>query len=190
MKFFTFLSVMLFASAVLVNAQIPNASFENWTKGAPDGWWINNKPMFHFAPVSKTTNAHSGKYSVKGTVEPMGKGMPFAPVIHTSNVENSKFKISKKYKYMTGFYKLNSVKGDQFVAAVTMYKNGKDIGGGIKYFESAEKYTQFIVKIDYKTNDTPDECEIMFTIYPGYGGPDQMQVHKGTGILVDELSLK
>mgnify|MGYP000216966590 CR=1 FL=1 len=71
-----------------------------------------------------------------------------------------------------------------------MYKNGKDIGYGIETFKSAKKYSQFKVKIKYKTKVTPDECEIMFSVFPGVDGTNEVTVHKGTTMYVDNLSLK
>ena len=172
-----------------IQAQVPNSGFEKWTKGTPSGWWTNNKSVLHFTPVNKTTESHSGKYAVDGKVEFLGKAMPAAPVIHTGNAKNSEFKISKNYKSLSGFYMLNSVKGDQFVASVTMYKDGKTIGKGIKYFPASKKFSRFKVPVNYTAKGLPGKCEIMFTVYPGFGGTNQMMVHKGTEMSVDDVSL-
>ncbi len=171
-----------------VNAQIPNHGFEKWDKGSPSGWWINNKPVFHFSPVVKTKDAYSGKSAVKGTVSPMGKSMSFAPVIHTGTVKNNKISISKKYSGISGYYKFSPVKKDQLVAAVFMYKDGKQIGKGMKYFQSADKYDRFEVKINYTSDEVPDKCEISFTVFPGFGGKDQLKVHKGSVMYLDDIS--
>lgn len=180
------LCVILFSFSI--KAQIPNSNFEKWNKDAPAGWWSNNKPVLHFSPVEKTTEAHGGRFAVKGTVTPMGGTMSFAPVIHTGNTKDSKFSISKKYSGIAGYYKFKSVKKDQFVASVFMFDGSKQIGKGIKYFQSAGKYSRFEVKINYTSDKVPDKCKILFTVFPGYGGKDQLTVHKGSVVYLDDLT--
>lgn len=180
--------LFLIFSFSFLQAQIPNDGFEKWDKGSPAGWWMNNKSVLHFLPVERTADAHSGKYAVKGTVKPMGNAMSSAPVIYTGSLKNKKFTISRRYPGISGYYKLKPVKDDQFVASVMMFKNGRQIGRGIKYFQAAKRYTRFKVEVKYKSKSVPDKCELLFTIYPSFGSEDKMQVHKGSVMFLDDLS--
>ena len=68
-KFLSFIltvTMMTFLS-LTVSAQIPNAGFENWTGGNPDGWISNNVPGF-IETITQSNNAHSGSYAVRGEV--------------------------------------------------------------------------------------------------------------------------
>jgi len=52
---------------LLLFAQIPNASFENWSNDEPDGWFTNNI-VPAAVTVRRSTMSNTGVFGLKGTV--------------------------------------------------------------------------------------------------------------------------
>ena len=68
MKSLLSLTVLLFIlCSDTVLSQIPNAGFETWTNGSPDGWFVNNFPMVG-TPITQSSTAHAGSSALKGEV--------------------------------------------------------------------------------------------------------------------------
>jgi hypothetical protein len=57
------LSALFYVTAL--SAQIPNASFENWTNATLDGWTGSATPSAVDTTVFQSTKAHSGNYAVR-----------------------------------------------------------------------------------------------------------------------------
>lgn len=140
------------------SAQIPNAGFENWTSGQPDGWYgLNTK---------QTSDAHSGSSAVMGQV---GFNFPGAPaaVYTTGNNVVLGFPYTSRAGSFTGYYKFSPIAGSNdtvsFVATFTKYNvntgNTDIIGyGEVRTSIPAWTYTQFTVPIGWPSSDVPDSA--------------------------------
>ena len=168
----SFSLTILFSTIVL--CQIPNSGFENWTNGAPDNWQGNSTAQF--PTISQSTDAHSGSYSVKGTVVSFS-GFSFAPALVAT------FPYTQRPSSLSGYYKFNSVGSDTLLIIFASYKNNSGIGGGVfETYVSANSYTQFNIPITYISSDTPDSVGIEISIKP------IMSPHSGSTFNIDDLS--
>ncbi len=149
-----------------LKAQIPNANFENWTYTIPSSWSCNNEPVLNFSPVSKTSDAKPGRYAVIGTVKRMEKTMLFASVIYKGNLKDNKFSVTERY---SGYYKLKTVKDDQFVASVFMFKNGEQIGKGIEYFQAVKNTPKSKLKLNIKVSQYLINADCILLYSPALG---------------------
>jgi len=184
MKFFTFLSIVLLASTIIIKAQIPNADFENWGDNGPTGWTVDNMPPM-IMPVTQTTDAESGVNAVKGEVVSL-QGNNIAPFLVSGDTTGyGGFAVSQRYASLKGWYKFAPVQDDSLVIAIVMLKNSQVIGGGVVEPGNASTYTQFTANITYTSGDAPDSARIMISIINHAG---ELSVHAGSVMYVDNLS--
>jgi len=89
-KIFTLLTV---AATLVVSAQntIPNSSFESWTDGKPDGWFIPTG-----ATMVQSTTKHSGTYSA-GLPSPATGNRTMSPTVDTPVTEGTTYVFSGWY---------------------------------------------------------------------------------------------
>jgi hypothetical protein len=160
-------------------AQIPNAGFENWTDGDPDGW---NTLDFMWDAVIQSTDAHSGSYAARlEIIDFMGSSMP--PFLETV------FPASERFASLTGYYKyLPQSDEDVFSIDIILYKGSSvwdAVGSGsLEISTPAQNYTKFTVPIEYWSTDTPDSAWIFFIV--DFGSDDETP---GSYALLDDLSL-
>jgi hypothetical protein len=146
-RLFTYTSVlaiiiMTALSALPSYSQIPNASFENWTSGNPDGWKTTNVPPT-IVNITKTTDAHNGSSAVQGTVTSMS-GITI-PCAMATGVGGGGYPETTKPAALHGWYKLTSVGGDLLHVYFAFKKNGAGIGGGtFSTATSTTGYTEFV----------------------------------------------
>ena len=137
---------LLFCSALTAFAQIPNASFENWTAGSPDNWFVNNVSALGWTPVTRTSTAHSGTYALRGDVITMPTGGVLSPQIITGT-SAAGFAVNQRYGAITGYYQFSPSSGDRFFVTAAMYKGGASGVGvaaaGGYLTTAASSYTQF-----------------------------------------------
>jgi hypothetical protein len=173
------LFVVLVAAAT-ASAQIPNASFENWTDGFPDGWFITNIPGF-IEPVSAVDNAAAGDLALQGVVKSyFGTGYP--PYAQTV------FETSERPGSLTGSYIFSPVGGDSMYITVFFY----DLSvatvygiGGLVAPPTGSSYEEFSVPILYVGEGkgaVTDTCFIQIGIF----GEDS--VHVGSKMVIDDLA--
>jgi hypothetical protein len=171
------LSISLFAQVV------PNASFENWTNGNPDGWTaVTNLPPL-YSNISKSTTAHSGSASARGDVTTY-LSETIGPLMITGTGTNG-FAIAQRYASFTGFYQFNSVNGDQFTLECALFKGTAAIATATSRLGAASTWTQFSSNFTYFTNDTPDKAII--TVLVNYTSGTGVNV--GSFFLLDDLDL-
>jgi len=183
MKLFTFLSIMLFSTAIFVEAQIPNADFENWTNSSPNGWFTDNAAPI-LMPITETTDAQHGNTAVKGEVV-LFQTVPMAPFMYAGIDSIGGFPVAERYASLIGYYKFTSVQDDSMFILVMLTKNGNLIGVSKVTPNPASSYTQFTANINYITNETPDSCRIVISILNQ--GPT-MRAHVGSVMFIDNLS--
>jgi hypothetical protein len=180
MKSIRFTTVLVFITMMTISAQIPNASFENWSNSAPVGWVTNNSIPFNLICISQSTDAYAGASAAKIAVASY-LGIDEGPLLITS------FPVSSKYTSLSGYYKFSPTQGDILSITATVSKNSQVIGSGLVDISSAAStYTSFKFNITYGINDTPDSCNILFVI----GSKDNLTAaHFGTYGMLDNLSL-
>ena len=64
-RFFFVALLFLLVLRSVSEAQIPNAGFEQWTAGEPDGWKTSNAQGVA-VPVTQSLMGHSGLFALRG----------------------------------------------------------------------------------------------------------------------------
>ncbi|MGB2868395.1 MAG: T9SS type A sorting domain-containing protein [Bacteroidota bacterium] len=179
-----FMFLLFSMLSLSLQAQVPNAGFETWTTGNPDGWWTTNV-IGVAVPIVQSSTAHSGSSAIQGTVLSVAN-LPYAALVQSGNSALG-FPTSQRYATLTGYYRFTPVSGDRFAANVIMYKGENAVGvGAIAPATTVSSYTQFSVPIGYFTSDVPDTCVIQLTILGPTSGSDY---HVGSVMLADDLVL-
>ncbi len=174
-------------SATVAFPQIPNAGFESWTAGAPDGWATSNAAPV-YANVTQSSTAHGGTSAVKGEVISIGGPVPIQPILQ-SGAEGEGFPISTRPAAISGWYQFSPVGGDRFGVNVALFKGGVE-GTTVALAASADStphasYHQFSVPFQYFTADIPDTCVIQHQII---GPTTGATWHVGSWFLLDDLA--
>ena len=192
-KFLSFIltvTMMTFLS-LTVSAQIPNAGFENWTGGNPDGWISNNVPGF-IETITQSNNAHSGSYAVRGEVV-NAFGVPFPPSLFAGDTTSGVvgFPISQRHAILTGYYQFQPIGGDAMLVSAAIYAiSGQDtmvVGGGSEFLPATgSTYTQFSMPLFYSPGTPePEYASIyFFLVDTSFTG----QPHIGSAMLIDDLA--
>jgi hypothetical protein len=180
-----YLSLLVLASGT-APAQIPNPGFENWAGTDPDGWASGNVSAISLFPVTRTTDAHSGSYALKGTIVPIpGTGTPMSAVIQ-SGPGGKGFAVTARYGGVTGYYKCSLLSGDKLGFNFIMYQGGNAIAGGAQILRaSISTWTAFSVPFAYTTSGTPDNCILQLQIIGPVTGADY---HLGSWYELDDLA--
>ena len=124
-------SLLLLGTIVLLScfthtafAQIPNASFESWTNGVPDNWWVDNIAGL-WSPVSQSRTAHTGTFSIRGDVVATVAPSTMAPQIGGgSNLDG--FAWTQRSGFITGYNQLFPAtgSGDRLYVLGSLMKGG------------------------------------------------------------------
>jgi hypothetical protein len=183
-----FAAILVISTMTSVQAQVPNAGFENWTLGNPDGWGAPNLPGVDTL-VSPTTDRHSGSLALRGEVRSVF-GFPISPTVATVEDTIAGFPVGQRYLSLTGWYKLSAIGDDRLFVTVVMYNAAGDtgVGAGVGVFAATGSFSQFTVPIQYDVSGTtPGRCIIQMTIISAdtlSGLP-----HPGTSYIADDLAL-
>jgi hypothetical protein len=183
MKKITFILIVLFATAINTNAQIPNPGFENWYTSSngfdPVGWITSNASPF--VSVEQATPAYLGSFAVK--VKTWQAGI----MIVGGACQSNGFSFSSRPTALTGYVKCTIMPGDTASIAVTATLggvNGVGVGAARKFYTSSvSSFTAFNLPIDYVSGSATDT--IYIDIIAGKANTPLL----GTEIIVDELSL-
>jgi hypothetical protein len=172
-------AIMLLVLAPGANAQIPNAGFESWSGGNPDGWFTNNVTGYTF--VSQSSAPHSETSALQGTVLSIF-GFGSSPII-ISGADGIGFPETTRPAALHGFYTLTSSGGDYLNITVALQKNGAGIGAGTVELAAKGTYTEFGANITYISADAPDTA-IIEALVLSQGGT----AHVGTVFTLDDLA--
>jgi hypothetical protein len=164
-----------FLGAITAAAQIPNAGFEQWTAGNPDGWMSNNIPPVA-TPVSQSSNRHGGSFSAQAEVV-NALGSPYPPVLW------SQFPVSQRHATLTFWVEFTSVGGDGASVEVLLYNNQAPIGAGFGETFQSQPWELVTIDIEYFTTEIPDSCIIYFVVASDTGDP-----HVGSTARIDDLA--
>ncbi|MGA3287850.1 MAG: T9SS type A sorting domain-containing protein [Bacteroidota bacterium] len=180
----TFFLCLILQSAF---AQIPNAGFENWTGGNPDGWVSSNINGL-VINITQSSTAFEGSSSVRGEVVTIPiSGALLEPFVQ-SGPGGTGFSISQTYVSVTGNYQFSPVGGDRFALDFVLYKggvNGTGVAVGAAVLGAASGWHSFNVPFAYSTLDIPDWCVLNVSINGPVTGSDY---HLGSWMLVDNLA--
>ncbi len=167
-------------STLALFAQLPNASFENWTSGEPDGW---NTPNSSTVVVTAATPAQHGNSALKGEVGTV-QGFIIPPIV-ILGTDGEGIPNTIRYTRLSGYYKYTQAGSDLFNARIVLTKTGDiTVGAGSVSLPPATNFTPFNIDVTYATNDTPDTLVVSFEI-SGVGGFGTV----GTSYVIDNLSL-
>ena len=182
---FTFFLCLITQNAF---AQIPNAGFENWTGGNPDGWFADNVVV---TTVTQSSIAHSGSSALRGeALAFFTQIMP--PTIQTGILARG-FAYSQKPVSITGYFQFfpAASSGDRFYVDAVLTKGGIDnisvAVGAVAISAAASSYTQFSATFNYLTSDIPDTCYIQISIVGPGMGVDSYP-HAGSYYFLDDLA--
>lgn len=204
MKKITLLTVVLcfFWAA---HAQLPNPGFEDWDSLTvvngirvydPMHWYSRNTEMIGIgktAPVSMTTDAHSGKYAVKIT-SVMDDNEKYAGMLASGYSEGQtteeldrgeKFKLTGRIKSYSGWYKYTPASElDSFIVMLKFYKNGLSYGSAYYAGGATTEYKHFVWELSYPSNiPSPDSAKFVI-ISSAYGG------NEGTELIIDDIEVQ
>lgn len=187
-RVFGLLIIILFIPAVAyktLSQNIPNGDFEEWFTCLcdPPYWNTNNlyPPPLECLQVFPSGTPYSGDYCIEGIVDTCPElALLFPPLIQSFEIP-----ISSRPEALHGFYKYFPIGEDLFVASIQTYLNSDLIGEGILSSEqSVSDYTEFIINIEYTTNDIPDVAIIKFTIDSSLA---TYKLHQGSKWYIDFL---
>ena len=188
-KYATSVAIVVLMCLVKSSAlsQIPNAGFENWTNGDPDGYFTSNINGI-VANVTQSTAAHSGSSAVRGDVVQFFTQV-LQPVIQ-SGPGGRGFGYNQRPGSFTGWYQFTGVGGDRFAVNVGLYQGG--INGTIIAIAAAApstqvtSYTQITAPFVYQNPGLPDTCIVQVQIV----GPSvSVPPHVGSFSLLDDIAL-
>ncbi len=189
MKYLYTLLTLIFGLFISLNAQIPNAGFENWTNGEPNSWETNNSKDL-YTTITQSNSAHTGNSALKGEVVNIpGYGNMGPLVLVDDGLSSTKgFAISQRYNSLKGFYKFNTSVKDNLVVLLALYSGNSSIAAGIVKLDAAASYTQFAFPILYQPgfNGVPDRCAIAFQFFDVNG---DAKYTIGTEMYIDDLEL-
>lgn len=195
--------MLLFVSACFISMNfliaqptIPNNGFETWTDTiTPGSWGTSNMSLgfFSFAPVTQTTDKHSGSYAMKlKTINATLIGLlPGIAVTGTFNMltgVSGGVPMNVKPESFSGWFKYNNVNGDTMAIIVIMTKwNGTSrdtIGiGGVMTNQTVSAYTPFNQPIQYDPPTVvPDTFQVICVSSAGYAPQENSTLY------VDDLS--
>ena len=140
------------ASTAAYSQTIPNAGFENWTGGNPDGWQTANAPGF--ATILQVSDAHGGSSAVKGIVLSLGPTTLGGQRISGANGQG--FACTSSPAALHGFYKFNQGGSDSMRILIGM-SDASNTGTGAGLFTThttTSSYTEFVANIYYLNQNT------------------------------------
>ncbi len=184
---YIYISAFVFLCSLnFLNAQIPNAGFEDWTSGEPNNWLTNNADPY--ITVTQSNSSHSGLSALKGAA--INYIPPFLPVMgpvaFCEGADGYGFPIEGRFNSLKGFYKFNQQGGDQIVVTVVVSLDTVGIGAGSIVLNAAASYAEFGVPITYIDPATPNRCYVAIQMTNPIGG---IIATLGSEIYIDDLQL-
>ena len=180
------MAALFLSSMTITKAQnpVPNASFENWTGGEPDGWMTSNQPGF-ITNVTQTSDYHTGASAAYGEVQTVTT-VNFPPLLSTQDNQQHGFPVSQMYGTLGFYYKFTQGTPTTFLLATVTINDasGNQIGyGAVPIPAPASSYTYMYTPVTY-TGTGPSEAIIAFTIFDQAG-----LAPPGNSFEIDDVSL-
>jgi len=186
------LSLFLVA-IILVKAQVPNASFENWdTINNTCNSWYSLNDAFGFTNTSRENVSVDGNYSI-GLVSLSVPGFGIVPGLATTGVLNTLtntieggYASTERPDSLIGYVDENTLAGDTSTILVLVTHHGttsQEIGrGGIRFTGVSGGFKRFSFPINYTSSLSTDTILIVLT------AGSLSSVSAGSTLKVDKLS--
>jgi hypothetical protein len=152
---FAFLTVTSFAQS------LPNAGFENWSNGNPDGWATDNVVGFA-VPVTQSGESHGGSSAARLEVADYN-GAGYPPSLTYSDAMT----FSQLPASLTFHYKFSPLGNDALIVSVVLYKGditGAVAAGTLTIGSGSGSYIHGTVQLEYYSNETPENAYIIFAV--------------------------
>jgi len=171
----TLLPLLVLVGFLFFNAKaqdtIPNSGFEAWTSPFDAMYWQSTNDLLPPGTINCYQNSNSveGEYSMQlKTIDLSGMPVPGVITLGTIDINNSYGGIpfTGKPIALKGFMMHNS-SGDQILIGIEFLKNGNQIGGGLlTTSDSIPDFTEFVISIDFTSNENPDTLNITILTDP------------------------
>jgi hypothetical protein len=148
----------------------------------PPFWHTNNiYSPFECRQVFAGYPSYSGNFCIEGVVDTCPQLIKLLP----PHIRSYDIPLVNRPEALHGFYKFLPSNDDRFSGSIKLYKNSSVIGEGILVSaQEVTNFTEFIININYATNDTPDVAIIEFTIDSAL---ISNKLHQGSKWHIDEL---
>lgn len=164
---------------------IANPSFETWSEGNPVDWGTSNDGFP--GSVTQTADAHSGSWAARGDVQEIFPGLNAGAMVQTGDMGNG-FATTTRWGALEGWYKFNSVNGDQIILAVILMKNSEAIAGGSMVItSSAATYQKFTLPIFYNDSTTTPDSGLAYAFL--FGPPFSETPSLGSYFIFDDWAM-
>ncbi len=200
----------LFVGSVIVQAQIPEGGFNNWTpfllntySEPTGGWWTTLNTLSTLGgpvTVSPSTDVHSGAYAARLETKQWGTLLLSGLLVSGKFINAAPFikqgqPFTDKPSRFKGWYKYAPVSTDSaaIVAILTKFNttSGKadTVASTVNVIKNTTSaYTQFDFKLDYRiANMNPDTIKIVFV---SSADGANMKGQNGSTLLIDDISLE
>lgn len=204
------LTLLLAAITIVVvaSAQNPNTNsgFENWVQGPgfeePAGWITFNQFSVFGGPVviEKTTDANSGQFAMKlfnapSLVDLSPIDIPKDTLLGLAAFNDTEGGVYTQRPWgFKVFLKHIAQQSDTALVVVGLKKAGENsfAGGAVVLPGALTSYTEFIVPIQYSSQDNPDSIEVFITTMAGFAIRDGLGPYNPTltqELFVDDFEL-
>jgi hypothetical protein len=179
------ITLILFALALELGAQIPNSGFEAWTTFGNgltlDGWWCSNdslNPSGTYFPVTRSSDhfpAAVGTFSMRMECNPALAAWAGFALAWPGGYEGSDiptFPVNGHPKYLCGYYKYTPQNGDMMNIRWMLYKNGHMVNGGFGEMLSGtlkEVWTSFRIPVMDTAYAAADSARIIISPFNDNG---------------------
>jgi hypothetical protein len=163
----------------LLNAQVTNGSFENWSGGNPEGWVSSNG--LYPGSVTEVSNAHAGSHAV--SMNAVLSGGQYQ--VYTLTLAS--MAVSSPPVALHGWYIFNSVNSEYLIVTVNILNGSNSSNYGIAQAvisASQSVYKEFIATINYTGGVNAQTAGVGFSMY----ALDNTADHAGTYAIIDDLT--
>lgn len=185
-----------FATISTRNKEVPNGDFEDWSTKSREvlsSWFTTDDFLREILPdgspvpfVTKSNKGRSGTKAIELQSHQFGTDIIPGMVIvgdHFVDNEEPTFPVSKRWKYLEGYYQYKPVQGDSAFFGAFFFKNGIAIGGTqFAIDKEATSYTYFAKEISFFSSVTPDSA----VVFIASANPDNPRGN-GSWLLVDDI---
>jgi len=173
------LVLVIAASAISLNAQIPNFSFENWTSTGgyeiPNNWGTmnNTTKTFSVFTATKATPGNPGNFYMKLTSKTVGpavvNGIAVSGVLDSTTMQpKSGFAFNQRPANFTGRWQhmIYGTSQGSLLVMLTRWDTGLNtrvpVGtGSVTLSGMAMSWANFSIPINYTDGNNPDSCIIV-----------------------------
>lgn len=169
------LPLLVLTGLIFFNAKsqdtIPNNGFEQWTSPFDPMYWQSTNDLLPPGTINcyQTSNSVQGDYSIQlKTIDMSGMPVPGVITLGTIDINSSYGGIpfTGKPVALKGFMMHNS-SGDEILIGIEFFKNGTQIGGGLlTTSDSIPDFTEFVIPLDFTSNENPDTLNITILTDP------------------------